>query len=530
MACQSLCHHHFSDKKSDNLDKLAFRLERKNVSFVKNIAVLIYSTLFIVFLILVLRYVRFFQLTEFNKWSLPVAFLIKIAVGILLNYIHEKTYGQGDLSHDGGTFLAEGKYLNDVFFQSPKHYFQLLTGIGETPELIQQHLSMTEYWSAGDLTLINDSKNVIRVHSIIHFFSGGQMMIHLALMCLLSLLAVKNLYLSFKEYVAIDKVMFFWALLLIPSTIFWTSSILKEPLLFFGISLFLRAILYENKVWTKTIYFTVSILLLIGFKPYVLAILVLTIGFTSIYSYLFKGKIIFASLFIISFTFLLGFMLDKPRETVINYLTRKQFDFVNVGKGGLHAYADSCFYYFQPHQYENINVVGRDIFLKKNIIAYKVHFGSTQKPVKVHLQPNKKAWKMYYFQQGCMSFIETTPINNSSIQLVKNIPEALVNSIIRPWPTDPGSKLKIISFMESLLLFGFLIYAIWNRRKLDNNEKLIVFGLVTFSLLLFLLIGWTTPVLGAIARYRFPAQLALFIVGFILLKSSKFKLWKNTSS
>lgn len=492
--------------------------------------VLIYSTLFILFLFLVLRYVHFFQLSEFNKWTLPVAFLIKIGVGILFNYIHERTYGQGDLSHDGGTFLAEGKFLNDVFFHSPKHYFQLLTGIGETPALIQQHLSMTEYWSAGDLTLINDSKNVIRVHSIIHFFSGGQLMIHLGLMCLLSLLAVKNLYLSFKEYVAIEKNLFFWALLLIPSTIFWTSSVLKEPLLFFGISLFLRAILHEQIVWRKTVYFSFSILFLIGFKPYVLLILLISLAFTSILRYLFKGKIIYASLFIISFTFILGFILDKPRDTIVNYLTRKQFDFVNVGKGGLHAYADSCFYYFQPHQYEHLKVIERDIYLKQDITAYKVRFGSTQKPVKVRLKPNKTPWKMYYFQPGCMSFIETTPIDNSSVQLVKNIPESLTNSAIRPWPTDPGSKLKIISFLESILLLCFLLCAIWNRRKLNENEKLIIFGLITFSLLLFLLIGWTTPVLGAIARYRFPAQLALFIVGFILLKSSKFKLWKTTSS
>jgi hypothetical protein len=474
--------------------------------------------------------VRFFQLSEFNKWTLPAAFLIKIIVGILFNYIHERTYGQGDLSHDGGTFLVEGKYLNDVFFQSPKHYFQLLTGIGETPELIEQHLSMTEYWSAGDLTLINDSKNVIRVHSIIHFFSGGQMMIHLALMCLLSLLAVKNLYVSFKKYVALDKTVLFWALLFVPSTIFWTSSLLKEPLLFFGISLFLRAIVYEEIVWKKTLYFSTSILLLIGFKPYVLVILLITLLFALIYKFLFKEKLLIASLFIVFFTFIIGFVLDKPRETVVNYLTRKQFDFVNVGKGGLHAYADTCFYYFQPHQYKSLNVTHGDIYLKDAITAYKVRFGSTQQPVMVHLKPNKKAWKMYYFQPGCMSFIETTPINNSAIQLVKNVPEALTNSSIRPWPTDPGSKLKIISFLESLLLFIFLIFAIWKRRKLSKNEQLIVFSLVTFALLLFLLIGWTTPVLGAIARYRFPAQLALFIVGFILLKPSKFKLWKTTSS
>jgi hypothetical protein len=492
--------------------------------------VLIYSTLFILFLFLVLRYTRFFQLSEFNKWTLPAAFLIKLIVGILFNYMHERTYGQGDLSHDGGSFLVEGKYLNDVFFQSPKHYFQLLTGIGETPALIKQHLSMTEYWSAGDLTLINDSKNVIRVHSIIHFFSGGQMMIHLALMCLISLLAVKNLYLSIKRYVAFNKTVLFWALLLIPSTIFWTSSLLKEPLLFFGISLFLRAILYEEISWRKTTFFSVSILLLIGFKPYILLILILTLTFVSIYKFLFKQKFVVASLFIIFFTFLISFVAEKPKETIINYLTRKQFDFVNVGKGGLYVVADTCFYYFQPHQYESLKIIGDKIYLTKNITAYKAHFGSTQKPVAVYLQPNKKAWKMYYFRAGCMSYIETKPINNSSVQLIKNIPEALVNSAIRPWPSDPGSKLKLISFIESLGLFVFLVYAVWKRRKLDENEKLVVFGLMTFALLLFLLIGWTTPVLGAIARYRFPAQLALFIVGFILLKSSKFNLWKTTSS
>lgn len=512
------------------MDNLTFNCVRKIVSFVKKIEVLIYSTLFILFLFLLLRYVRFFQLENFNKWALPIAFLVKIAVGILLNFIHEKTYGHGDLSHDGGRFLLEGKYLNNVFFESPINYFKLLSGIGETPELVQQHLSITRYWSAGDLTLINDSKNVIRVHSIIHFFSGGQMMIHLALMCLLSLLAVKNLFLSFKQYVDINKSLLFWVLLLIPSTIFWTSSILKEPLLFFGISLFLRSILYEQVVWRKTLFFTTSILLLIGFKPYVLVILLITLAFASIYKILFKEKFALASIFIILFTVVIGFVLDKPRETVINYLTRKQFDFVNVGKGGLHVTADTCFYYFQPHQYNYLKINNEEVYLKAPITAYKAYFGSTKKPELIKLKPNKKPWFIYYSKKGCSSYIETTPINNSSIQLVKNIPEALINSTIRPWPTDPGSKLKLLSFFENLLLFGFLIYAIWNRRKLNEQEKHIVFGLVTFALLLFLLIGWTTPVLGAIARYRFPAQLALFIVGFIIIKSSKFKLWKTTSS
>jgi hypothetical protein len=78
-----------------------------------------------------------------------------------------------------------------------------------------------------------------------------------------------------------------------------------------------------------------------------------------------------------------------------------------------------------------------------------------------------------------------------------------------------------------LLFFGFAIYF---RKKLNFDEKNIVFTLLTFALFLSLLIGWTTPVLGAIIRYRFPAQFALIIAGLILLKPLKDIKWKNTSS
>lgn len=491
---------------------------------------LIYTVFFIFFLFLLLRYVRFFQIESLSPWTMPVAFLIKIAVGLLLFWMHIQTYGVDELSHDGETFLKEGKYLNDVFYHSPKHYFQLLTGIGESTELINKYLYMTEYWSAGDLTLINDSKNVIRVHSIIHFFSGNSVLIHLSVLCFLSLLAAKNLYLAFFKFSVQSKVVFFWIFLLVPSTIFWTSSLLKEPLLFFGISLLAYSLLAEKNIWKKLVLLFLSIVLMIGFKPYILACLLIAIFSYVVYRYLFVYKLFPTLFFLTGFLFLSGFMLDKPRETVVHYLTRKQFDFVNVGKGGLHVLADSCIYYFQPFQYENLKIDGSDVTLLKPLDAYIIHFGSTQKPIPVHLVPKGEIWKKYYFAPGCSSFIETTPISNSAIQLIKNIPEAITNSMIRPFLTDQGSKLKYFSFAEVWFVFAFFIFTLFNRRKLENKEKGIIFILAIFAILLFLLIGWTTPVIGAIARYRFPAQLALILIGLIILKPFNIKKWKNMFS
>lgn len=509
---------------------MTYLFAEKIVIFEQKKNVLIYTVTFIILFFLLLRYVRFFQIESLSPWTIPLAFLLKIAVGLLLFWMHIQTYGIDELSHDGETFLKEGKYLNDVFFQSPKHYFQLLTGIGESTELINKYLYMTEYWSAGDLTIVNDSKNVIRIHSIIHFFSGNSVLIHLSIMCLISLFAAKNLYLAFYKYSRLPKVYFFWLLLIVPSTIFWTSSLLKEPILFFGISLLAYSLLYEKNLWKKLVLLFLSIVLMIGFKPYILVCLMIALFSYIIYRYLFAFKLLPTIFFLTGFLFLSGFMLDKPRETVVHYLTRKQFDFVNVGKGGLHVLADSCIYYFQPFQYENLEIKGSEVKLLKPVDAYIIHFGSTQKPIPVHLVPKGEIWIKYYFAPGCSSYIETTPISNSSIQLIKNIPEALTNSMFRPFLSDQGSKLKYFSFAEVWLVFTFFLYALYQRRKLENKEKGIIFILAIFALFLFLLIGWTTPVIGAIARYRFLAQLSLILIGLIILKPFNLKKWKNTFS
>jgi hypothetical protein len=473
------------------------------------------------------RYVSFFRIKELKIWVLPLAFLIKIGIGILFNLLHQYTYGFGDLSHDGGTFILEANRLNAVFFESPLTYFKFLTGIGESPELVKQFLPKTVYWSTGDLTLINDSKNVIRIHSLIHFFSNNEMYVHVTVMCLISLFAVKNFFISFKPYISFSPVLFFWIVLLIPSTIFWTSSVLKEPMLFLGISLFVRGIMYETLLKKQFIVTAVGLLLLLSFKPYVLLFLLLSLFFYLCYRFVFRYNLFYTLSSIIVLFTLFAYLFAEQRKVVVNYLTRKQFDFVNVGKGGLHVATDDYFYYFQPYQYKNLAIGKDSVELIRPSEAYIMRFGSTKQPVKVFLTPSGEKWKIYYYTLGCLSFIKTTPIHNSAWQLIKNIPEAILNSTLRPYYSDAGSNLKWLSMIEVWGIILFLFLAVIYRRKLSNNEKAMVYSLLLFAVFLLLLIGWTTPVLGAIARYRFPAQLALIITGLILIDLEKMKQWKN---
>lgn len=490
---------------------------------------ILYPIVFIIFLFLLIRYWKVFQLEGLSAWNLPVAFLIKFGVGLLLILIHIETYGVDELSHDGETFMKEGKLLHDVFFRSPADYFKLLTGFGETQELINTHLHMTEYWDAGDLTIINDSKNVIRAHSIIHFFSGNSLFIHLGLMCFISTIAFRNIFISFESYIDQNRTVLFWLLLLIPSTIFWTSSILKEPFMFLGLSFVVRAAFFEVSMLKRIIYSIIACFLLLLYKPYILVCVLLASIAVILYNRVFKQQFALTMITLVGLTLTGAYFLDKPRERVVHYLSRKQFDFVNVGKGGLHVISDTCYYYFQPHQYKYLFIKGNKVILLKETDAYILKFGSIEKPIPVHLKPDNKVWTSVYNAPGCASYIETTMIMDSPEQLIRNIPEALVNALIRPFPRDPGSKLKFLAVIETWLILGFLIISIFYRRTLKVEQRTMIFALGIFSLLLLLLIGWTTPVLGAIARYRFPAQLALILIGLIILKPLKIKEWKSSS-
>ena len=462
---------------------------------------------------------------EMNPWIVPSAFLLKIIVGSFFLYVYSIHYGRGALSADAGAFMRESKMVFEVFSKSPLDYFKLLSGIGETDELIHNYLPKTFHWDVGDLTIINDSKNVLRVHSLIHFFSLGNAFIHMLVMSFLSLLATIHLYKAIRSYSNLKSYLLFGLILLVPSAFFWTSGILKEPMMYLGLALFVRGLLDPTMGKRKFYFIPTGFVLMLLFKPYVLACLIPALGFHLIYRSL-GGESILKSLGIsIGFFAVVVIIFPKTEETFTHYISRKQFDFDNVGKGGIHVLGDTCFYYFKPSQMDQLEFNGNFVSLKEPVDAYIIYFGSIKSPIPLRLEPTDEVWKLAYKSVGCLSYIEPTLIENSTEQLIRNIPESLSNSVFRPYPGDPGSWLKIPAMIEVWLIFIAFLICLYYRRKLNSFERGLIGSMLLFAICLFLLIGWTTPVIGAIARYRFPAQLALVFVGLIIVDSKK--LFKN---
>lgn len=418
--------------------------------------------------------------------------------------------------------MDESKIVRDVYSVSPSDFFHLITGTGDQSVLAEKYLEETHHWDAGEQTILNDTKNLIKLHSLIQFVSQNNPLTHILIMCFASLFGVLLLARAIIPRSHLSSTQVFWIIFLFPNMLFWSSGILKEPLMIMGLGLIFYGLAAHSSFLKRSLFIIPGLLTLLLFKSYLLVILIPVALFLIIY-HLLPARKLLGSLLITFLTLTLtSSLFTGLREKSVHYLTRKQFDFINVARGGLHANTDSTFYYFRPDQYANLQYKGDSVRLIYPTDALLLKHGQIENPVPVHLEPNDRFWHIYFMNEPSAGYIELTPINNSTAQLVKNIPEALLNVLIRPVPFDPGGILKFPAFIESVLIFLFLFIAIRNRRTLTDHDLMLIASIGIFMLLLAFLIGWTTPVTGAIVRYRIPVYLGFILISLIMIKELKF--------
>lgn len=489
--------------------------------------ILIGTLLFLV-VIVFLRTRKFFHSSDLNPWVLPAAFALKCGVGLLFLQFYVFQHEDAHLKTDAGAFYHEAQILNTVFDESPKDYLKLISGIGANEALSLKYLGETTHWDSGKQAIFHDNRNIIRVHAIMSFIYDGSIVVHALFFSLISLIGAFLLFLTLKNHSALKPWVIFSLLVLFPNVLFWSSGVLKEPFIVFGIGALAFGIAGKGKKQQRILFISLGLIALLCFKPYILAALIAGGIVYWIYTISPKQKALSALgiPIVLGFIFIISFpsIVDKGTHR----LSRKQFDFSNVGRGGMHVRyePDSVFYYFAPDQYEHLRIEGDSIWLKDEIDAWRVKLGDLVPPIPVHLKPNKNAWSLHFNQPRANSFIEITHIEDKPIRLLTSAPKAIFNTLLRPFPNDPGGKLKYLAFLETLLVFGLITWTIIQRRETTSKERGFILAAIVFSILLALLIGWTTPVLGAIHRYRLPIQLAI-LCSIIVLWNPKIKLLRN---
>ena len=98
------------------------------------------------------------------------------------------------------------------------------------------------------------------------------------------------------------------------------------------------------------------------------------------------------------------------------------------------------------------------------------------------------------------SAININPLFPHFRSFLNNSPQALNHTLMRPYLTEKFTLLyipvAIEIFIYQVLFLLFLLF-----RKKEKTEPFIYFG-VFFSISMFLMIGYTIPIVGAIVRYR----------------------------
>lgn len=380
-------------------------------------------------------------------------FILKIGAGTFLYWIYSHYYPDRATA-DIFKYFDDSYYMTQALWEQPSDFFKMLFGVNNNSEYFNTiyYTKMNHWFRVYESSMYNDSHAIIRFNAVVRLFSFGNYHVHTVFMCFLSLLGLTALYKSVCFKVRHPKLLFVFIFLL-PSTLLWGSGVLKEGLMLFGLGFLIYSLVKINgKDGRKINYWILFIfglmLLLFQVKFYVLAAFA-----TGIIAYSFVAQ-------------------TSNRYIFIKYLVA----FIGVLLLGLN------FHYFSPE----FNVLDLIVTKQKDFIG------------------------LAKFEQSGSMF-DITPLEPNFWSLFKTAPEALLNSLFRPFPWDVNSLFSLLACLENLFVFAILVLGCINFKPIAGSRTNMTFFFLSAALILLLIVGWTTPVAGALVRYKIPGIIALLI-------------------
>src|ERR1019366_2389770 len=343
-----------------------------------------------------------------------------------------------------------------------------LTGIGNNaPEFLPYYDKMN-FWSRQiESSIYNDSHTIIRFNTLVRFFSFGYYNVHTVFICFLSLIGLTAIYKTFYPLLQDKKQELFISVFLLPSVLFWGSGVLKEGLILFALGLF---IYYFNQLFKfKAIIICLGVGLLLALSKFYVWLSIMPGLIFILWINKSKGtKKILKFTTIICIMAIIGLNIDKftSIQNPLITLSQKQIEFNKLANG---LVTD----------------------------AYNKPIAIPQSAIKINiLKPTLKS-------------------------LVSNSPQALTNVLFRPFPWELKSPMMIFAGVENMAIILFIILCIIFIKPLSKIRWEYVLFCSSFVIIQFIIIGCTTPIIGAITRYKVPALPFLLITFLLLLDKDK---------
>lgn len=402
----------------------------------------------------------FFKSSPFSSNSLQLAFCIKSLAGLVVFYLYSEYY---PVRSEADTFkyFDDSYYMAKAFWEHPVDYFQMLLGIDCNTEYFNTNYfnHMSNWVRSYDNGLFNDNRLIIRLNALFRIFSSGNYHVHS--LCFNLIAFIGSLQLAKVFYaVSRSKLKSYLVVFLIPSVVFWSSGVFKESILIYGLGTFLFYF-YQFSIGNRS---RTGIFFLL-FSSGVLVVMKLYIfaAFLPVciaFYFTRNRKKIFLS-YVLLFTLFLAFGL------VLDALVPR-YSFIHL------------------------------------IVDKQRDFINLSKFFEVN-----SAFQMEYLQPTLFSLLTAAP-------------EALLNVFTKPWLSEVNSFLFVPPLIENLFVISLAIFCLIWRKKISDKQLKFVFLCFSFTLTVYIVIGLTTPITGALVRYKIPALPFLWMALLILINTQKF--------
>lgn len=412
---------------------------------------------FVIFLFII-RKVKFFVPENITYRLAALVFTVKCAGAVLVGLVYTYYYTGGD------TFVLfnDSSILFDALKSHPSDYLKMLFGIdSDSPYLKEMYFSKMAAWYNNNYDIFyNDSRSIIRIHSLIRIFSFGKYYVHAIFFAFLSFAGLTALYRTFSRSIKRHFEIVYAVLFLIPSLAFWGSAALKEAVVLFAVGFIIYSSLQliAKKSILNLALLIVSVFLLVLTRFYFL--IALLPGLTALLLALNKKNIWqkFVISHLVWIVILCSVSLVHPSCDVPCMMSVKQTNFVNLA-----------------------------LYSKSGSII-------TQEK----LEPD---WK----------------------DIISKSPAAFFTTLTKPLSFHSGNIFFRITSLETLFILLMLVEAMLLFRKPSTEDIPLLLLCLSFTVIVYTFLGLTTPVAGTLVRYKVSVlSFLVFLASYFISNSRLF--------
>jgi hypothetical protein len=450
---------------------------------------------------------NFFENAFLSRTRLVLLFFLKIAAAVSVWLLYTFYYSGSDFL----TYFSDSSVLIHNLFTSG-------------------HQEYSSVWEGSfDDSVFNSARMMICLNAFLHIFSFGNFYVHGLFFCFFSFVGLVALLKVIANHFP-QKRNVIIALFFIPSILFWGSAPLKESviigvsgLLVFLTDFGLRINYSKNAILMVLLMVgllcVLKIYVLLAFFPLFIANQL--IARTSVRFVLLK----YAAVFVLMASCMVLCSLISDELNVLKIISDKQAKAISEAKGGVFLADDKSFVCVD---YEKKN----DLLEMTTDSTYRIKEGSSFMSWKLEnmsdttfvVSSNDTShYKILYQQVPARSVIPVRKLKPVIAEYLAYTPIAFINTLIRPGFWEIRSWLQLIMAIENLWIVLLIVLSIVFFDKGILGKKHILIFCILFSLIIFILIGLTTPAIGAMVRYKTIGLLFLSIDCFIMLDINRLR-------